>query len=171
MSNERKFDINRLLIKPVYIGLFLNIMLPIIFLAIVYYVDKNGGRNINYDADTYNKFFWIFCVVAIAEGVTAFIVKQKLFFSPMIKSKETFEDDLLKGFMTASIICYAFTSGIGVYGLVLFLIGGTFETAVLFFLISMIAYQFIRPRYAFAEKVVAAQDKFAQEGRFFQPKK
>lgn len=172
MNNiESKFDINRLLIKPVYIGLFMNILMPIILLAIVYYVEKNGGRNVTYDTATYNMFFWIFCVVAIGEGVVAFILKQKLFFSPMIKSKETFEDDLLRGFMTSSIICYSCTTAIAIYGLVLFLLGGTFETMVLFVLISMIAYQFIRPRYAFAEKVAEAQDRFVEEGRFWQPKK
>ncbi|PKK81996.1 MAG: hypothetical protein CVT49_15945 [candidate division Zixibacteria bacterium HGW-Zixibacteria-1] len=171
MNDESKIDINKLLIKPVYIGLFMNILVPAILLGIVYYIDKNGGQGRGLTSDTYNIMFWALCVVAISEGAMAFILRQKFFFSPMAVSKETLEDDLVRGFMNASIICYAFTSAIAIYGLILFFMGGTFETMVLFVLISMIAYQFIRPRYGFAKKVIEAQEKFVQEGHFYQPKK
>ena len=74
-------------------------------------------------------------------------------------------------FLKNCIICFAFTSAIAMYDLVLFLMVGPFETTVLFVLISMIAYQLVRPRVGFTEKVVAAQEKHVEEGRVAPAKK
>jgi len=171
MSDASKVDLNRLLLKPVYIGLLMNILVPVILLGIVYYLDSNGYQKGSMKTNLYNIMFWVFCAVAIIEGILAFVFKQRLFFSPMIKANETFEEDLTSGFLTSSIVCYAFTSAIAIYGFLLFFMGGPFETAGLFVLISLIAYQFVRPRFKFAEKVVEAQEKLVAEGRFLQPKK
>jgi len=168
---ESKIDVNRLLIRPLYFGLLLNILVPIALLAIVYFLEKKAVMSGTLDPETYNVIFWILCVVAIADGVLTFVIKQKLFFAPMIKTEKTFEDDLIQGFLRNSIVCYAMVMAIAVYGFVLFILGGNFETMVLFVLISMIAYQFIRPRFGFAEKVIDAQKKYVGEGRFLTGKK
>ena len=168
---ESKIDLNRLLIRPLYFGLLLNILIPVVLLAITYFLEKKDVMSGTFDPDTYSVLFWIFCVLAIVDGVLTFVIRQKLFFAPMVMTKETFEDDLMQGFFKNSIVCYAMAMAIAVYGFVLFFLGGSFETMVLFVLISMIAYQFIRPRFGFAEKVIAAQKKFVEEGRFFTGKK
>jgi hypothetical protein len=171
MDSESKVDLNRLLLKPVYIGLVMNILVPVILLAFVYYLDGQNfhkGVIISSKADP---IFWALCGVALLEGIAAFIIRKKLFFSPMVRSKETFEEDLVLGFLTNSIICYAITTAISIYGVVLFFLGHPFETTVLFVLISMIAYQFIRPRFKFTGEVVEAQDRLVSQGRFAPPKK
>jgi len=171
MNTESKIDINKLLIKPIFYGLFINILMPVILLGIVYYLDSSGFDGGDATSSEYNIFFWALCVISIIEGMLAFFFRQRLFFAPMIVSKETFEKDLHDRFLTNCIICFAFTSAIAVYGVVLFFMGGPFETTVLFVLISMIAYQLVRPRVGFTEKVVAAQEKHVEEGRFAPAKK
>lgn len=165
--NKYDIDSNKILIKPLYWGLLMNIFIPVIILAIAYYIDKSGGRSAIVPADTLNIIFWVLAAVSIADGAIAIFLKQKLFFSPMIASKESFEDDLTSRVFASSIICYAITTAISIYGLIFYLLGGTFNHLLFFVFISFIAFQFIRPRYGFMEKVVTAQERLVNEGRFF----
>ena len=166
--NEREIDLHKLLVKPLYLGLLINIFIPVIILAIAYYIDKSGGRESTVSPETLNILFWALAAVAVADGVAAIIIKQKLFFAPMIQSKETFEDDLIARITSASIVCYALTTAIAMNGFVLYMVGGVFNDLLLFAFVSFIAFQIIRPRYRFMEKVVAAQEKHVGEGRFYQ---
>ncbi len=163
-------DVNDILVKPVYIGLLMNIFIPVAMLGLAYFLDKSramepldSGKNLNF-------FFWALAVVSVADGVAAIYFRQKRFFSPMIRSKETFKEDLSQGVFSGSIFCYAFTTAISIYGLVMYLMGGTFMNFMFFVFLSFIAFQLIRPRYGFMEKVIAAQEKFVAEGRFLGPK-
>ncbi len=165
--NEKQIDLHRLLIKPLYMGLMINIFIPVIILAIAYYIDISGGRSSTVPPETLNILFWTLAAVAAVDGIAAIFIKQKLFFAPMIQSQETFEDDLTTRVTSASIVCYALTTAIVVYGFVLYMIGGVFNHLLLFTFVSFIAFQLIRPRYSFMEKVVATQEKYVGEGRFY----
>jgi len=169
--NKYDVDINKVLVKPLYVGLLMNIFIPVVILGIAYYLDQNGGAKEAVPNRTLGTLFWVFVVLAIAEGGTAILLKQRLFFSPMISSRESFEEDLTSRFFAASLTCFAVTTGITIYGLVYYLLGGSFRELLLFVFISFIAFQFVRPRLRFMEKVVAAQEKFIGEGRFYQGKK
>jgi hypothetical protein len=161
-------DLNRVLIKPVYWGLLMNIFMPVLFLGIAYYLDRSARENVLSLDRNLNIFFWALVAVSLGDGIMAITFKQKRFFTPMIRSKETFEDDLTRGVFRESIICYSLTTAISLYGLVFYLMGGAFSAMFLFVFISFIAFQLIRPRYGFLEKVVAAQEKLVDEGRFLQ---
>ncbi len=168
--NEKQIDLHRLLIKPLYMGLLINIFIPVFILAIAYYIDISGGRSSTVPPETLNVLFWALAAVAVVDGIAAIFVKQKLFFAPMIQSQETFEVDLTSRVTSASIVCYALTTAIAAYGFVLYMIGGVFNHLLLFAFVSFIAFQLIRPRYSFMEKVVTAQEKYVQEGRFYRKK-
>jgi hypothetical protein len=165
--NERQIDLNKLLIKPLYLGLMMNIFIPVLILGIAYYIDVSGGRSSTVPDETLNIIFWALAIVSVLDGIAAIIVKQRLFFQPMIRSKETFEDDLTSRVTTVSIICYSMTTSVAVYGFVLYLFSGKFDHFLLFVFISFIAFQLIRPRYKFMERVVQAQEKHVGEGRFY----
>lgn len=169
--NRYDVDFNKVLVKPLYIGLLMNIFIPVVILAFAYYFDQSGGTLKSLPNQTLTTLFWIFVVVSIAEGGAAILLKQRLFFSPMISSRDSFEEDLTNRFFTASIVCFAVTTAITIYGLVFYILGGTFQHLLLFVFISFIAFQFVRPRFRFAEKVVAAQEKLVDEGRFYQSQK
>jgi hypothetical protein len=166
--NERQIDLHKLLIRPLYLGLLMNIFVPVLILGIAYYIDVSGGRSSTVPDETLNIIFWALAIVSVLDGIAAVLIKQKLFFQPMIRSKETFEEDLTTRVTTASIICYSMTTSITLYGFVLYLFSGKFDHFLLFVFISFIAFQLIRPRYKFMERVVQAQEKHVTEGRFYQ---
>jgi len=103
----------------------------------------------------------------VVDGIVAILLKQKMFMVPLIRSEASFEDDLKTGAFRVSMTCYAMTTAISIYGFVLFLIGGDFRTMFLFILMSFIAFQLVKPRRGFIEKVIEAQERHLAEGRTF----
>lgn len=167
--NKYNIDLNAVLIKPLYIGLMINILIPVIIVGVAYYIEESGGLAVPAN-ENLDLLFWILIGVSLAEGAVAIVLKQKMFFRPFIASKETFEQDFHRAFFTNSIIGNAITSAIAIYGLVIYLLGGTFNQLIFFVFISFIAFQLIRPRIRFSEKVLAVQEKYVDEGRLLIPK-
>lgn len=159
-------DLAKVLVKPLYIGLLMNIFVPVVILAVAYYIDKGGGKEALIPAETLNIIFWVLAAVAVADGAVAIVLKQKLFYTPMIQTKETFEDDLTAGVFRSSLVCFAVTGAITICGLVVYILGGTFRDLLLFVFISFIAFQLVRPRFGFLKKVITAQEKHVEQGRF-----
>jgi len=161
-------DLNSILVKPVYIGLAMNVFIPVLILLIAYFVDQPdiSRRTINFGE--LPVLFWALVAVSVADAVMAVYMRNRLFKSPMISSKETFVDDLAKRTFTQTIICTAMTTAIALYGLVYYFVGGTFDHLLLFVFLSFIAYQLIRPRHGFMQKVVEIQERYVDEGRFLE---
>jgi len=164
--NKYKIDINAVLIKPIYIGLLINALIPVAIVGIAYYFEQGGGIKPSVSPETIELFFWIFIGLTAIDGGLVIFLKQKLFFAPFIKSKESFEEDFAQGFFSKSIICFALIAVIAIYGLIMYILGGTFNQLLLLVLISFIAFQIIRPREKFAEKVLAAQEHLVEQGQF-----
>jgi hypothetical protein len=164
--NDYNIDFNRLLIKPLYLGLVMNIFIPAVILLAAYYIDNSGGFAPMLDAGMLKIAFWVLIVIAIADGGIAIMLKQKLFMAPMIKSKDSFESDLAAKIFRASLICYVITTVIAFYGIICYILGSDFNHLLLFVFISFIAFQLIRPRIKFIEKVVATQKKYVEQGIF-----
>ncbi|MFH2036113.1 MAG: hypothetical protein ABIJ45_06890 [Candidatus Zixiibacteriota bacterium] len=158
-------NINSLLIKPLYLGLLMNMFIPVVIILIGYYLNNQSLESKATDG-TLSLIFWIFVGVSAMDGGVAFYFKQKLFFQPMIYSRETFDDDLKNGIFTNSIVCFALTTSISIYGLVYFLIENDFKQMIFFVFISIIAFQLVRPRPGFLKKIVAHQEELMTQGRF-----
>jgi hypothetical protein len=159
-------DLTRLMVKPLYFGLLMNIFVPVLILVIAYYLDRSGQSFSEMTLSELNIFFWALIIVSVADIGAGYFFMRKRFFAPMIRSKETFEDDLAKGIFTNSIICYSFSMAIAIYGLVFYFLGGKFMELLFFIFLSFISFQLVRPRLGFMEKVLAAQEKHVEEGRF-----
>jgi len=168
---KNNIDLNAVLLKPLYLGLLINIFIPVVIIGIAYYIEEGGGLKSTMAPEKLEIIFWALTAVAIVDGALAIFLKQKLFFAPLIKSKESFIEDFRQGFFTKSIICYSLTAAIAVYGLVLYMLGGTFNQLLFLVFISFIAFQLIRPRIKFAEKVLTAQERFVEEGQFLSTEK
>jgi hypothetical protein len=164
--NTDDIDINHLLVKPIYIGLLINIFLPVVILLIAYYLDKSGMKQVSPEGESIGLLFWILVAVSVVDGVAAIYVKYKMFFSPMITSEHSFEEDLASRTFLISIICFALIAAISIYGLVFYILGGSFDHLLFFVFISFIAFQLIRPRARFLQKVISAQEVHVKQGRF-----
>jgi hypothetical protein len=163
--NEYNVNLNTVIIKPLYIGLLMNIFIPSIIVMIVYYLEsESSGRMVGSGVES-DLILWVMAGFVLLDGSLALYIKQKRFFAPMIKSKETFAADFTEGVKIASIICFAITTAISIYGVVAYLISGLIDYLILFVVLSFIAYLLVRPRYRFLEKVLAAQENHVKEGR------
>jgi len=169
--NKYNVDLNAVLVRPLYFGLLMNIFVPALLLLIAYFIDQGKIMERSLTFTGGDLLFWVFLVVAIADGAVAIFMRQKLFFAPMILKKETFADDLTARVFKASIVCYAITTAIAIYGFALYMASGGFDRLFLFIFISFIAFQIIRPRHGFIKKVIEAQEKHVDEGRFATPLK
>nr|MBN2277760.1 hypothetical protein [candidate division Zixibacteria bacterium] len=168
--NNQNLDLNAILIKPIYISLAMNVFVPVIFLLVAYYVDHPDLSHRGLEIAQLPILLWVLVAVSLGDIGMAVFLKRKLFFSPMIYSRETFVEDLARRTLTITIICTALTTAISVYGLVYYFIGGTFDHLLLFVFVSFIAYQLIRPRHGYMKKVVEAQERLMEEEKYYRPK-
>ena len=166
MLNKYNVDLNAVLVKPLYFGLLMNIFMPATLLLIAYFMEQGEIMKRQLSFTNGDLLFWILLAMAVIDGAVAIFMRQKLFFAPMILTKETFTDDLTARVLKASIVCYAITTAISVYGFALYMASGGFDRLFLFIFISFIAFQIIRPRHGFLKKVIEAQEKLVEEGRF-----
>jgi len=167
MENKYNIDINAVLVKPVFIGLLINIFFPVGVVAVAYFTGQHDLQS-NATIPTGSKaiLFWALAAVSIVDGGVAILLRHRLFYKSMISSEPTFAEDLSRGIFNGSIICYAITAAITIYGLIFYLYGGTLQQLVFFIVISFISFQVIRPRHGFIKKVIAAQEKHVEQGRF-----
>ena len=162
---EYEIDLYAVLVKPLYLGMLINLFIPLAIVGIAYYIEQQGSFGTPLQAESFDILFWVLLAVALLDGVMAIFLKQKMFFAPMIKSRSSFEEDFKAGVFRASLICYGLTSAISIYGLVVYLAAGTFQQLLLFVFISFIAFQLIRPRIGFLKKVLAAQREHSERVR------
>lgn len=168
--NKYKVDLTSVIVKPLYMGLLMNLLTPVVFLGVAYYLDETGGRDLPIQETRLNLLFWVLTAAAIVDGAVAYFLKRKLFFKPLIRSRESFADDFAAGVFRVSLICYSLGMAIAVYGLAFFFLGGEFVHLFFFVFLSFITFQVVRPRMGFLEEVLAAQEKLVEEGRLFLPK-
>lgn len=164
--NKADVDINSILVKPIYIGLLINVFVPAAVLLIAYYMEQSGDIVRQTPSATAAVLFWFLVALSVIEGGVAVFIKQKMFNSPMVFSRESFIEDLGRRTFQISIVIYSITSAISIYGFVIYLIGGTFQQLLLFVFISFVAFQLIRPRYRFMERVITTQIRLAESGQF-----
>jgi len=164
-------DLNDLMIKPLYAGLAMNGMVPVILLVIAYFIDPVAAKQSKAIPQANQLLFYILLGIGVVDGFIAIILRQKLFFSPMIYSRETFEEDLKNRTFVNSIICYSLILSITIYGFVFYLISGAFNPFLFFAILSVVAYQIVRPRHGFLQKVIDRQADLVERGKFATPRK
>jgi hypothetical protein len=146
----------------------MNALFPVALLAFAYFAFPDRAADTTSPLESSGILFWVLGIIAIVEGGIAILLRQKLFFSPMIYSKETFVEDLTTQTFTFSIICYAITAGISIYGFVLFMLDGTLNQLILFIVISYLAFLVTRPRHGFMKRVIDRQWALVEQGKFRQ---
>ena len=163
--NKYNVDINRALLKPLYLGLVINVFFPGIMVLVIYYIDTDAGGRTQVPGIS-DFLLWFLAAFAVIDGAAAIYLRQKLMYAPMISSKETFAENFYQRVTVNSIIIYALCAAISVYGLVVYFIFGSFDYLLFFVILSIVAFQIIRPRPGFLEKVLEAQEKHVEQGRF-----
>lgn len=164
--NGEQIEIHRIVARPLYFGLLTNVIVPMGLLLACYYYDQKVGVD-NKLGDLANPLFYVFIVLAASEGAFALWLKGKLLEKPMIRRKETFQQDIMYGLLRVSRPVFLIIASISFYGYFYYFLTGRFTEAVFMVLFSFIIFQFVRPRLGAVNKVLEQQYKMAQEGKFY----
>jgi hypothetical protein len=105
--------------------------------------------------------------MAATEGAFAFWWRGKLLERPMVRRKETFQQDIMHGLFRASRPVFILIASISLYGYLYYFLTGRFSEAVFMVLFSFIVFQFVRPRFGAVNKLIERQYKMAHEGKFY----
>lgn len=128
-----KFNMNHIIIKPLYFGLTANVVLPGALLFICYYLDTNRHWTEGLVSfETANTLFPVFAVLALINYGAALWMKNKLAGMPMIRRKETFEDDLANSLLEKTKPIFILISLAAVYGVLYYFLTTRFREAAFF---------------------------------------
>lgn len=162
-EENNSYDLSQLIIKPLYFGLVVNILIPAAGLLICHYIDSNYGRG-NVIGDLANPLFFIFVALALLQAAFSLWWRAKRLRRPMVRTKETFEQEMVTGLLRACRPVFVVIAALSAYGYLYFFLTGRFTETVVFIFFSFIVFQLVRPRHGFARKLVARQKKLLEQG-------
>lgn len=164
-SENDQYDLHKMLVKPLYFGLFTNIIVPMALLMVCFYLNNNYfmGNRVGNNA---NILFYILGAVSVAQAGGSLWWRSKLLSLPMIKHEETFEHDLTSELHRRLRPVFVVIAGISVYGYVYFFLTGRFNESVFMVFFSFIVFQVVRPRLGSLRKLIARQKEHAKKGHF-----
>ncbi|MCK4858269.1 MAG: hypothetical protein KAT58_09895 [candidate division Zixibacteria bacterium] len=162
-EENNSYDLSQLIIRPLYFGLVVNILIPAAGLLICHYVDSNYGRG-NVIGDLANPLFFIFVALALLQAVFSLWWRTKRLRRPMVRTIETFEQEMVTGLLRACRPVFIVIAALSAYGYLYFFLTGRFTETVVFIFFSFIVFQLVRPRHGFARKLVARQKKLIEQG-------
>lgn len=163
--NGDPIDIHRIVAKPLYFGLMSNVLIPMALLLLCFYHDKYYGFE-NKLGELANSLFYVFLLLAATEGAFAYWWRIKLLSKPMVRRKETFQQDVMSRLHCISRRVFLVIAAISLYGYLYYFLTGRFTETVFMVLFSFIVFQFVRPRLGAVNKIIEQQYKMAQEGKF-----
>ncbi len=163
LSTDTGVDLHRILAKSLYFALTVNVLFPAALLFLCKYIADNYDPP-NRIGDMANPLFYVFAVLALAQGALAWRWGRKLLDRPMIESMETIQDDLTKGLLRASKPASLLVAGIALYGYIYFGLTGRFFETLILVVFSFVGYQVVRPRLGSLEKLAKRQKQMAEQG-------
>ncbi len=164
-GNEPEYDLTAIIVKPLYFGMMVNILLPAALLFICYYVNNNYQFE-NRLPDLANTLFYVFAFLALAQGGLALWWRSKRYAAPMIRRQETFEADFAHGLLERSKPIFMLIASSAGWGFLYFFLTARFGETAMFVVYSFVLFQFVRPRLSMVEKLLVQQEELVAQGHF-----
>ena len=163
--SDSDVDITKTLTKVTYLGLLMNVLFPVAYVGVAVFLkqrnqdmEMSGGFTIS---PQLKLIFYIFLAISCLDFAFAYYVRRKLprkFLTTGQQMKQmpglSLADHFHQSATTISLILFAAIGASSLYGLVLVITGAQLEVMVLFVALTLIGYQFFRPREAFLERVL-----------------
>ena len=158
-------ELARIVAPPLYFGLLVNIVAPVMILMVCYYL-ANSHYVTNPMIENTRLWLFVFGAMALAEAGLALWWRGKLLNQPMVRKEATFEADIARGVARHSRPVFLLIASISLYGYIYFFLTGLFDQAVFFVVLEFLVFQIVRPRYGLAKKVVERQKELVSQGRW-----
>jgi len=165
LTNRDEFDLHHMIVRSLYFGLGVNVVVPVVGLFVCYWVGNNYVLD-NQLGDQTDILFYVLGAVSIAQAGIALWWRSKILGKPMIRTQETFADDLSDGILAGSRPVFAIIAAISVWGYLFFYLTGFFREGAFFVVFSFLVFQVVRPRLGFVSKLIDRQKELVKQGKF-----
>ncbi len=165
LHEDNNVDYNRIIIKSLYFGMFVNILIPMAGIMLCYYADQNSWME-NRVGDFSNSLFIVFAILSLLQAGYALWQKSKNFAHPMVRRVETMEQDLAEGLLKASKPIFLIIVAIAAYGFLYFYLTARFQETVFLVFFSFLVFQVVRPRLGIVRKLIDIQKALMKKGEF-----
>ena len=162
---DERYNVVEIVARPLYFGLGVNVLAPATLLIVCYWMANHYyvGNSIPKFADV---LFYILAVLSLAQATAALWWRSRAFREPIVRRRETIEQDIKHGVLVRSRRVFLLIAAISLWGIVFFLLTGRFDETTLFVVFSFVVFQVVRPRYGFVRKLIAYQEELVEQGRF-----
>lgn len=149
-------DIDRVYTRLLYLGLIMNVLFPMILLALGTFLKSNGlSSNVGFNL---KGFFLVMIVIAIGEIPVIYLVKRSSLASRKACQERQGRLKAENTLFQWGILIYFLSLSPTIYGLIYYLLGGTFEHFVLFIAITLLCFMLFKPKekeiHSFVEKLL-----------------
>jgi hypothetical protein len=163
---DSDYDLTRIIAKPLYFGTFVNVIVPGILMLLCFYIEKNRGWAPLVDLYYLDTIRGVIAVAALVHLGLVIWWRTKLYASPMIRRKETFEQDFAAEYFRRTKPLFFAIASLALYGIFYFLVTGEFDNFFLgLFIYCFLVFQFVRPRYGLVQKLIERQEKLVAQGQ------
>jgi hypothetical protein len=164
-TDRDQFDIYPMIARPLYFGMFCNVLFPMGMLFVCYYFQNNDPQP-NRVGEAANLLFYLFGALSLIQAGLALWWRIRSMREPMVRRRETMEQDITAGLAQRSRPVFLLVAGISLWGIVYYFLTGRFQEAVFLVVFSFIVFQVVRPRRGLVLKVIRHQQELVDHGRY-----
>ena len=164
-DKEDEYDLTAMIAKPLYFGMFVNVMIPAVLVFICYYINNRYYQD-NYVPELANPLFYVLCAVALGQAALALWWRNKSFSKPMVRRAESFEHDVATEIHRRSKPVFMVIAAISLWGVLYFALTGRFVEQVVFVVFSFVVFQVVRPRYGSLRRLIDFQQELVDNEQF-----
>ncbi len=166
---ESDYNLTGIIAKPLYFGTFVNVIVPGLLLLGCYYIEKNSGWAPLIDLSALNTIRTVIAIAALVHLGLVVFWRTRIYQSPMIKKKETFELDFAAEYFRRTKPLFLAIASISLWAVLYFVLTGEFDNFFLaMYVFCFLVFQFVRPRYGLVQKLIERQEKLVSQGQFRQ---
>ena len=164
---DSTYNLTGIIAKPLYFGTFVNVVVPGMLLLLCFFIEKNRGWAPLVDLYYLNTIRTVIAVAALLHLGLVIWWRSKLYASPMIRKKETFEQDFAADYFRRTKPLFMAIASLALYSVIYFFLTGEFDNFFLgTFIYCFLVFQFVRPRYGLVQKLIERQEKLVAQGQF-----
>jgi hypothetical protein len=152
---NKPVDVDQVHSKLLNLGLVLNVFVPVALIV-------SGGliktRGIDFgNIKELELFFWVLLAVALSEIPAIYFVKKTLLSRGRSPKRESGNVTAEQIFFRVGITTFSLSLAPSIYGLVYYLLGGTFEKFVLFAAITLFCFLMFKPKLEEVSSIITKQ--------------
>ncbi|MEW5702825.1 MAG: hypothetical protein AB1792_11440 [Candidatus Zixiibacteriota bacterium] len=150
-----RFDCGRMAERAVRRGMIIQLLAPGVLVLLVFVVRKRGiGIDESQAPVWLPTLFYVLLGLAVADLLAAFTLRRILLAPLRLRNVLGDTAAVERIVMSATTVTFALGASPVVYGVVLYLLGGTMQQVAVLAIISLLSFRFLRPDVKFLEEVL-----------------